>query len=294
MVSIMTPLKFELLPITLSIYRFTPDNALDLAELRNAEFYSVTRTPDELSIVTTRGMFSHAAAEDADWQALKLCGVFDLSLTGILAHISGVLAEHGIALFALSTFDTDYILVKTDNVSRAIDALTTAGHRVNASSAATIRLAAREDIPTLTHLIREANRDVAERFHLTPENAPKHTSNCQNDWIETAMDKGVTFYILEDGQTPRGCVAMEHAKPEVCYLERLAVLPQYRRRGFGEALVRHIFDEARQRHLRRVEIGTIAEHGELTRWYEKLGFALTGTRTFPHLPFQVAFMGIDL
>ena len=123
-------MQFDLLPMTLSIYRFSPDNAPDLAELRNAEFYSVTRTPDELSIVTTRGTFSDAAAEEADWQALKLCGVFDLSITGIMAHISGILAEHGVALFALSTFDTDYILVKSVNMARAINALTAAGHGV--------------------------------------------------------------------------------------------------------------------------------------------------------------------
>ena len=287
-------MQFEILPTMLSIYRFSPDNAPDLAELRNAEFYSVTRTPDELSIVTTRGTFSTAAAEESDWQALKLCGVFDLSITGILAHISGILAEQGVALFALSTFDTDYILVKSGSVSQAINALTTAGHRVNTPAVATIRLAAREDIPTLTHLIREANRPIAERFHLTPENAPKHTSNCQNEWIETAMEKGILFYIGEDGQTPCGCVAMELAAPELCYLERLAVLPQYQRRGLGEALVRHVFKEARQRYIRRVEIGTIAEHRELTQWYQKLGFTLKETRIFPHLPFQVAFMGIEL
>ena len=290
----MKPLNFDLLPTALSIYRFAPDQTPDFANARHAEFYSVTQTRDEISIVTASGTFSNAAAEESDWQALKLCGVFDLSLTGILAHISGLLAEHGVALFAISTFDTDYILVKSAKISQAITALTTAGHRVNMPHAGRIRAAVRDDIPMLAKLIREANRDVAERFHLTPENAPKHTSNCQNDWIETAMDKGVAFYVLECEQVPCGCVAMEHAKPELCYLERLAVLPRYRRRGFGEALVRHVFHEAHQRQIQRVEIGTIAEHVELTRWYEKLGFTLKETRAFPHLPFQVAFLGIDL
>jgi len=290
----MNSLTFELLPIELSIYRFAPDNAPDSANARNAEFYSITQTRDEVSIVTKSGAFSDADAEEPGWQALKLCGVFDLSLTGILANISAILAENTVALFAISTFDTDYILIKSADISRAISALTAAGHHVNTPDAIRIRVAVRDDIPMLTHLIREANRDVAERFHLTSENAPKHTSNCQNDWIETAMNKGIVFYLLKCGQTPCGCVAMEHARPELCYLERLAVLPEYRRRGFGEALVKHVFHEARQRHIQRVEIGTIAEHVELMRWYEKLGFTLKETRNFPHLPFQVAFMGIEL
>ena len=132
----MTPMQFDLLPMTLSIYRFSPENAPDMANMLNAEFYSITRTPDELSIVTTSSAFSNAIAEESGWQALKLCGVFDLSITGIMAHISGILAEQGVALFALSTFDTDYVLVKSDKISQAINALTTAGHRVNMPHAA--------------------------------------------------------------------------------------------------------------------------------------------------------------
>jgi N-acetylglutamate synthase-like GNAT family acetyltransferase len=154
----------------------------------------------------------------------------------------------------------------------------------------TIREATRDDVPLLTTLVRTSFRDVAERFHLTPDNCPKHPSNCTPEWFETALEKGVRYYILEENKTSCGCVALEQVKPDICYLERLAVLPQFRRKGFGEALVKHIITEARKLGIRRVEIGIIAEQTELKEWYEKLGFVFTKEAQFEHLPFRVAFM----
>ena len=88
-------------------------------------------------------------------------------------------------------------------------------------------------------LIRASFADVAGRFDLTPENAPTHPSNCTPEWILTAMGKGVAFLLLESPQGAVGCVAVERADREVCYLERLAVLPEYRRKGHGRELVGH-------------------------------------------------------
>ena len=153
-----------------------------------------------------------------------------------------------------------------------------------------IRNAGNEDVPLLTTLVRDAFRDVAERFHLTPENCPKHPSNCAPEWFETALEKGIRYYILEHNQMPCGCVALEHAKPDVCYLERLAVLPQFREKGFGKALVDHVVNEARKLGISRVEIGIIAEQKALKEWYEGLGFVFTREAEFEHLPFKVAFM----
>jgi len=157
-----------------------------------------------------------------------------------------------------------------------------------------IREATNADINLLTTLVRNAFCEVAERFHLTPENCPKHPSNCTPEWFEVALAKGIRYYILEDHQTPCGCVALEHAKPDVCYLERLAVLPQFRRKGLGKALVAYVFAEARKLEISRVEIGIIAEHIELKEWYEKLGFVVTKEARFEHLPFRVAFMAKEI
>ena len=155
----------------------------------------------------------------------------------------------------------------------------------------TIKEANVEDRSVLASVIRGSFRDVAERFGLTVGNCPTHPSNCTDDWVESAMAKGTRFYLLADGGTPCGCVGLEQAKPEVCYLERLAVLPEFRRRGFGKALVSHAPNQAKQFGAARVGICIIAEHAELKDWYTKLGFLTEKERvTFEHLPFEVTFM----
>ena len=157
-----------------------------------------------------------------------------------------------------------------------------------------IRHATEGDASCLAAILREASRDVAERFGLTPQNCPKHPSNCTTEWIEAGFEKGIVYFVLEEDGAPCGCAGLEQASSEVCYLVRLAVLPNHRRQGFGTALVNHVCDKARGLGARRVEIGTIAEHGELTRWYEKLGICHKNTAVFEHLPFTVAFMGKEL
>jgi N-acetylglutamate synthase-like GNAT family acetyltransferase len=153
-----------------------------------------------------------------------------------------------------------------------------------------IRQATDQDISLLATLIRDSFRDVAERFELTPENCPTHPSHCTPEWVETALAKGVNYYLLENDALPCGCVALEQARPEVCYLERLAVLPPFRNRGFGRALVNHVINEAKKLGLRRVEIGLISKHTELKEWYDRLGFSVKNTAQFEHLPFEVTFI----
>ena len=153
-----------------------------------------------------------------------------------------------------------------------------------------IRTGTKADIDVLVEIIRDSFLDVAERFGLTLQNSPTHPSNCRTEWLQREMDRGVIFYILERDGQPAGCVALEKVNDEVCYLERLAVLPGQRRQGFGEALVTHALSEARILDVYRVQIGIIAEHEELCHWYEKLGFEEVESKIFSQLVFQVMFM----
>jgi len=156
------------------------------------------------------------------------------------------------------------------------------------------RTCTQEDIGILTEIIRKSFQDVAERFGLTQENAPSHPSNCTHNWIRYDMERGVTYFILENENQIAGCVASEQANPKVCYLERLAVLPEKRNRGFGKTLVERVFSKARELGADCVSIGIIAKQTELKNWYKKLGFVEGETKKFLNLPFPVTFMSYTL
>ena len=164
------------------------------------------------------------------------------------------------------------------------------GHAHGRSMDYIITDATEADAGLLASLIRGSFADVAERFGLTPENCPTHASNCTPEWIHSAFAKGVKYYLMQTPQGPVGCVALERAETEVCYLERLAVLPPFRGHGFGKALVNHVVDRARELDMHRVEIGIISADARLREWYGKLGLSATTTAQFKHLPFEVTFM----
>ena len=83
-------------------------------------FYSVTRTPEELSIVCSEACVPGDTKCERDWRMLKVKGPLGFSLTGILASLVTPLAKAGISVFATSTYDTDYLLVKSDKLNKAV------------------------------------------------------------------------------------------------------------------------------------------------------------------------------
>ncbi len=96
-----------------------------------APVLSITRTADELSIVCPAAGAPPGAHVEAGWRALQVAGPLDFALTGILAAIAAPLARAGISIFAVSTFDTDYVLVREAALSEAVAALRQAGHEVS-------------------------------------------------------------------------------------------------------------------------------------------------------------------
>lgn len=157
-----------------------------------------------------------------------------------------------------------------------------------------IRICTEEDARVLAETIRRSFRDIAERFGLTKENAPRHPSNCTAGWIRKDMKRGVSYFAIEDRNRVVGCVALQRANPEVCYLERLAVLPIHRRHGFGKTLVERVLSEAKLLGAHCVSIGIIAEHTELKDWYKGLGFIAGESKKFPDLPFGVTIMSYEI
>ena len=157
-----------------------------------------------------------------------------------------------------------------------------------------IREACIEDSKVLANIISESFKDVAKRFSLTPENCPKHPSNYTASWIESDFERGVRYFILSKDNIPVGCAGLETPGPEVCYLERLSVLPELRGNHFGLALFRHTISCAASNGIPKMSIGIIDEQTELKEWYRNLGFIETGIKNFPHLPFTVCFMELKL
>ncbi|WP_433263822.1 ACT domain-containing protein [Actinosynnema sp. CS-041913] len=108
-----------------------PADAPVPAGLLDHALVSVTRTPDELSIVCPSEHAPDTDAVQAGWRLLTVRGPLEFTLTGIMAALSGELAAAGVSLFALSTYDTDHLLVKASDLGRAVTALRASGHEVH-------------------------------------------------------------------------------------------------------------------------------------------------------------------
>ncbi|MBS1854339.1 MAG: ACT domain-containing protein [Acidobacteria bacterium] len=122
-------LTLHLLEERLAICRLPPSAAIPPWAAGGA-FLSITRTADELSVVCAESAAPGDARCERGWRALKVEGPLDFALTGILASIAVPLADARVGIFAVSTFDTDYVLVKEDSLAEALRALTAAGHTV--------------------------------------------------------------------------------------------------------------------------------------------------------------------
>jgi len=110
----------------LAVCRLAPDAAVPTELLRaHPEFLSITRTADELSIVCPEELAPAGAKVQPGWRAFKVEGPLDFSLTGIMATLATPLATAKISLFAVATFDTDYLLVQERDLEAAIAALST-------------------------------------------------------------------------------------------------------------------------------------------------------------------------
>ncbi len=94
-------------------------------------FYFLGKTDEELSLVCrTEDVPKHTLKRDDGWRAFRIAGTLDFSLIGILSRLTGLLAEQGIGVFAVSTYNTDYILVKQENFSPALNLLSQAGYEI--------------------------------------------------------------------------------------------------------------------------------------------------------------------
>jgi hypothetical protein len=122
-------LKFRQLPGLYAIVRLPPEAPIpDWAS--KGDFTSITRTTDELSIVCSANNLPTDVHSQLRWICLKLEGPFPFSQTGVLLSFIKPLSENGVPIFAISTFDTDYVLISQEHIDQAVNLLREAGHQL--------------------------------------------------------------------------------------------------------------------------------------------------------------------
>lgn len=113
-------------------YDLTVCKVSNIADIdTSSDFYYIAKTDEELSLVCRTEDVPDTTREREDgWKGFRIQGVLDFSLIGILSKLSSILAEEGIGIFAVSTYNTDYILVKEENFDKALSVLSQAGYEV--------------------------------------------------------------------------------------------------------------------------------------------------------------------
>jgi hypothetical protein len=123
-------LTISLLPGTYAVSRLGSEARLP-RWATSGRFFSVTRTADELSVVCDERAIPGEITREGGWRCLKVLGPLDFGLTGILASLTAPLAEASISIFAISTYETDYIMVKAVDLERAVAVLSGSGHQIS-------------------------------------------------------------------------------------------------------------------------------------------------------------------
>jgi uncharacterized protein len=116
----------------LTVCQLPPAAAIPAWATNAPGFSSITRTAEELSIVCTENAAPSDVRQEPGWRAFQVAGPLDFGLTGVLVSIATPLARAGISIFSISTYNTDYVLVKTTQVDAAVQVLRAAGHTITA------------------------------------------------------------------------------------------------------------------------------------------------------------------
>lgn len=159
-----------------------------------------------------------------------------------------------------------------------------------------IREVMREEIPACVRVIRNSHQTVADTFGFTEENAPRFVAFATDEkrllWHMDSEHR-LMFLDEEDGII-RGYYSLLLKENDECELGNLSVLPEFRHRGIGTALLKHSVMTARKHHCKVMRLSIVEENSVLRNWYEQHGAVHTGTKKFDFLPFTSGYMMIDL
>lgn len=155
----------------------------------------------------------------------------------------------------------------------------------------------KKDIPECVQVIRNSFITVADEFGFTAENAPRFTAFAVDAdrlsyQLETERRLMIAFYL--DCGKIAGYYSLLWQDDHQCELSNLCVLPEYRHKGVGAALLNDAFDRAKKEGCKKISIGIVEENRLLRKWYENQGFIHIGTKKFDFFPFTCGYMEKNL
>jgi ribosomal protein S18 acetylase RimI-like enzyme len=157
-----------------------------------------------------------------------------------------------------------------------------------------IRAVREDELEAFAGVIRQSFTTVAADFRLTEQNCPTNGAFIRAKRLASDRNRGdLMAGLFEDGK-PAGFAQLSQKDNGVFELGKLAVLPRCRHNGYGALLLNWAQSTAREREARKITIGIIEENTVLKSWYLAHGFVHTGTDVFPHLPFTVGYMELEL
>ena len=153
-----------------------------------------------------------------------------------------------------------------------------------------IREVKRHELNECLEVIHKSFRTVADKFGITEENCPKHTTFLPLSALESNMDNGWRMCGLFAGEKIIGYVALSDEGDGVYELHNISVLPEYRCRGFGSMLIEYAKKAVKASGGSMLRLSYIEENAAVKAWYISNGFVHTGTKKFDHLPFTSGYM----
>ncbi|MEN6356368.1 MAG: GNAT family N-acetyltransferase [Armatimonadota bacterium] len=153
-----------------------------------------------------------------------------------------------------------------------------------------IRRIAQSEIDESARVIRESFATVALEFGITEENCPTHPAFITRISLDEMLRSGIELHGLFIYGCQVGAVTIENVGENAYYLGKLAILPDFRRRGLGDILVGFAIDNVKARGATLLKLATVDKATRLKNWYKGFGFVETGTKKFDHMPFTVCFM----
>ena len=258
-----------------AVCKLEPDNEVPDWAVKNG-FFSATRTPDELSIVCLEQNVPEGLQCERGWRAFKVQVPLAFSETGVLVSLAAPLAEEGISLFAVSTYDTDYVLVKEGALEPATTALRSAGHEVHIAASTeeppAIRPATGEDEPFLWEMLAEAAQEPTVRAVVENSGTARYVEGWGHEgdlgFIAVSRDGhlvGAAWLRLLTNENG-GYGYLDDKTPELA----IAVHPDFRGMGVGARLLARLFERARE--IYSAVCLSVRADNPAFHLYEKMGF----------------------